>query len=218
MPKKQLKAWLPTPEQLAQNRVIKLFAPFLADPRLWHMNRGSMVRAVFVGVMCAFFPLPGQMPLALLGAILVRANVPMSIALTWITNPLTGIPVFWVAYWLGATLLGEPMIDLRTIGVLMTDLTLWLFGEGNNPFVANQIFSLKAFVLGIVICAILTSIVLSLALNVFWKYRIAKDWKLRKGYQSHIPSFGKQHKQRQKDKQTQANTANKPANPDDYSI
>lgn len=200
MPKQQLKAWLPTPEQLRQNKVVSRLMPFLADPRLWHMNRGSMVRAVFVGVMCAFLPLPGQMPLAIFGAILVRANVPMSIALTWITNPLTGIPVFWAAYWLGATLLGEPPIGLRTIGVLMTDLTLWLFGEGNNPFVDNQFFSFKAFVLGIAICAILTSIVLSLALNIFWKYRIAKDWKTRKGYQSHIPSFGEQHKNRKKPK------------------
>lgn len=201
MPKQQLKAWLPTPEQLRQNKVVSRFMPFLTDARLWHMNRGSMVRAVFVGVMCAFLPIPGQMPLAIFGAILVRANVPMSIALTWITNPITGIPVFWAAYWLGATLLGEPMLSLRTIGILLSDLTLWLLGRGDNPFLADgQIFSFKAFALGIGICAFLTSIVLSLALNIFWKYRIAKDWKTRKGYQSHIPSFGEQHKKRQSQK------------------
>lgn len=194
MPKKQLKAWLPTPEQLSRNKAIKLFAPFLADPRLWHMNRGAMVRAVYVGVICAFFPLPGQMALAIAGALLVRANVPMSIALTWITNPLTAIPVFWAAYYLGATLLGEPVIGLRTIGLILTELTLWIFGEGNNPFSTHQIFSIKAFVVGASISAIISSTLLGLTLDLFWRYQAAQKWKKRTGYQPHAPRFRTQSK------------------------
>ena len=100
MPKQRLKAWLPTPEKLHQNRIVRCFAPFLADARLWHMNRNSLGRAVYIGVLCAFFPLPGQMPLAIIGALLFRANVPMAIALTWLTNPLTTIPIFWVLFYL----------------------------------------------------------------------------------------------------------------------
>lgn len=194
MPKQQLKAWLPKPEELRKNKVIAVFAPFLADARLWHLNRNSLIRAIFVGVMCAFFPLPGQMPLALMGALAFRANIPMSIALTWLTNPLTGLPVYWFAYLVGATLLGEPAIGLRTVGVVLTDTTVWLFHNGANPFIGQQIFSLKVFALGLVVTGLLTSLILSLAFSLFWRYRIAKDWKKRQGYQSHIPKFSLQEK------------------------
>ncbi len=200
MPKKQLKRWLPTPEQLRQNRVVQLFAPFLADPRLWHMNRGSMVRAVYVGVIFAFFPLPGQMPLALIGALLVRANVPMSIALTWITNPLTSIPVFWAAYWVGAQVTGNPAIGIHTIGRVLNDSLEWFFGNGSNPFIDNQFFSLTAFLAGLSITAVISSIILGLAFDLFWRYRIAKDWQKRGGYQAHVPNFSTQHKNRKNKK------------------
>lgn len=203
MPKNKLKAWLPTPEKLRENRLVGMFAPFLADPRLWQMNRNSLNRAVFIGVLAAFFPLPGQMPLAIIGSLLVRANIPMAIALTWITNPLTAIPVFWVAYCLGAFLLGEPILGIRDIGVFLTDLTLWLTADGINPFTHHQIFSWQAFALGLVLSAIITSTVLGLAFRWFWQYRTIKDWQARHGYNAKAPKFSSQkgHKQREQQKQ-----------------
>lgn len=203
MPKNKLKAWLPTPEKLRENRLVGMFAPFLADPRLWQMNRNSLNRAVFVGVLAAFFPLPGQMPLAIIGSLLVRANIPMAVALTWITNPLTAIPVFWVAYYLGAFLLSEPILGIRDIGVILTDLTLWLTADGVNPFAHHQIFSWQAFALGLVLSAIITSVVLGLAFRWFWQYRTIKDWQARHGYNAKAPKFSSQkgHKQREQQKQ-----------------
>lgn len=69
MCQKRLKDLLPTPEKLNQNRTLKLFAPQLADPRLWHFNRHSLNKAVYIGVLSAFFPLPGQMLIALIGSL-----------------------------------------------------------------------------------------------------------------------------------------------------
>lgn len=192
MPKEQLRAWLPKPEELKKNKVLQVFAPFLADPRLWHMNRGALSRAVYVGVMCAFFPLPGQMPLALIGALLFRANVPMSVALTWLTNPLTTIPVFWFAYFVGASLLGEPVIGFRTIGVILADMTVWLFQDGVNPFGSSGIFSIKVFVVGLITTGMFTSFMLGMAFNFVWRYKIAKIWQKRDGYRSNAPKFSSQ--------------------------
>ena len=43
-------------------------------------------------------------------AIMVRVNLPISVALVWITNPVTFAPIFYAAYRLGAYILGlEPM-------------------------------------------------------------------------------------------------------------
>lgn len=194
MPKAQLKAWLPKPEELKQNKVLRPFAPFLADPRLWQMNRGSLTRAVYIGVMCAFFPLPGQMPLALIGALLFRANIPMSVALTWLTNPLTTIPIFWLAYWVGAIMLGEPVIGLRTIGVILTDVTLWIFNDGTNPFVKHDFFSIKVFSVGLLVTGSIASMTLGLGFKAFWRYKVAKDWQKRDGYRPHLPKFSKRKK------------------------
>ncbi|WP_084349620.1 DUF2062 domain-containing protein [Moraxella oblonga] len=197
MPKQRLKAWLPTPESLRENKVIGWFAPFLADPRLWQLNRNSLRRGVYVGVLCAFFPLPGQMPLAIIGALLTRANIPMSIALTWITNPLTTIPVFWFAYMVGAKLLGEPLIGLREVGVILTELTLWIFGSGSPP--AHHVFSFTAFVLGLCITGIVSSILAGLIFRLVWRWQIVADWRKRHGYNENAPKFSNQkgHKNRE---------------------
>lgn len=216
MPKKKIKAWLPTPEKLRENRLIAMFAPFLADPRLWQMNRNSLGRAVYVGVLAAFFPLPGQMPLAIIGALIARANIPMAVALTWITNPLTGIPVFWLAYSLGALLLGEPLIGLRAIGMILTDLTLWATADGVNPFTHHKIFSWQAMVVGLILSAIITSIVLGLAFRLFWHYRTVRDWQSRHGYNAKAPKFSSQKGHKLRDKLHKRHTQQSSDN--DFSI
>lgn len=212
MPKKRIQAWLPTPEKLHENRVVRWFAPFLADPRLWHINRNSLVKAVYIGVFCAFFPLPGQMPLAIVGSLILRANVPMAVALTWITNPLTTIPVFWFAYSVGALLMGEPLIGLGTLGLILSDITLWLTGNSSNPFVKHS-FSLGAFGLGLLICGVISSILAGVLFRVIWQYRIVSDWRKRHGYDANAPKFSHQkgHKARQQNKDDKNNQ-------DDFSI
>lgn len=188
MPKHKLKQWLPTAKELSKHRIIAVFAPFLVDPRLWQLNRAALVRAIFIGVFVAFLPAPGQMLLALLGALVLRANIPMAVALTWLTNPLTSLPVFWVAYWVGASLLGEPAISLRQVGILLADLMLWVLGSGHNPF-DGQMFSIKVFLLGLLVCATITSIVFALAFTAFWRYRMIKNWRKRKGYNAKTKLF-----------------------------
>ena len=49
--------------------------------------------AAFVGLFSAFIPVPSQMLLAAI-AIVTRVNLPISVALVWITNPITIPPCF----------------------------------------------------------------------------------------------------------------------------
>lgn len=194
MPKVRLKKWLPKPHELKKNKAVALFAPFLADARLWQLNRKSLVYAVYIGVMCAFFPLPGQMLLAIFGAFWVRCNVPMAVALTWLTNPFTALPIYWLAYGVGAQVLGEPAIGLSTIGQVVADTSRWLLGDGANPFVMHQFFSFKAFGLGLLISGLLCSMILGLSFNWFWQWHTARSWRKRQGYNPHAPKFTKPKK------------------------
>lgn len=180
MPKKRLQRMLPTPEKIMESRSLKWFAPHLVDARLWHFNRHSLNKAVYIGVLSAFFPLPGQMLLALIGALMWRANVPMALGLTWITNPLTTLPIFYAGYYVGAQLLGEPMISLRLIGRMIADFSLWLLSNGANPFETYQdSFSLSAFCLGLTLLAIVTSLVCGLAFRIIWRYKTVSTWQKR---------------------------------------
>lgn len=183
MPRKQLKKWLPKPEDLLKNRSVQMFAPHLADARLWHFNRDCLTKAVYIGVMCAFFPLPGQMLLALIACLIVRANVPMALGLTWITNPLTTIPIFYASYWVGAQILGEPMISLRLVGHMLSAFSLWLFASGDNPFVTfRDAFSWSAFCLGLLVLAVICSLICGMTFKLFWRYKIISMWRQRQGY------------------------------------
>lgn len=179
MPKQRLKQWLPHPETLKQQRFLRWFAPWFADPRLWHFNRRSLERAVVVGVIAAFVPLPTQMFLAVFFAFLVRANVPMSVGLTWLTNPLTTLPVFWAAYWVGAKLLGEAPIGIGTIGQVLTAFGTWVATWGEAGFGLNHVFSLKVFLVGLLVSAVLSSVVLAGVFRLFWRYHVVKAWKRR---------------------------------------
>lgn len=156
----------------------------MRDARLWHFNRHSLTKAVYIGVLSAFFPLPGQMPLALIGSLLFRANIPMALALTWITNPLTTLPVFYAAYYVGAKILDVPMISLRTIAKMVADFSSWIFADGTNPFITYQgSFSLAAFCLGLVILAVISSIISGVVFKLVWRYKVVSTWKKRHGYQ-----------------------------------
>lgn len=180
VPQKRLKSLLPTPEKILESRTLKLFAPHLADPRLWQFNRHSLNKAVYIGVLSAFFPLPGQMLLALIGALIFRANVPMALGLTWITNPLTTLPVFYAGYYVGAKIMGEPMISLRVIGRMITDFSLWVLSSGANPFVTYRgTVSLTAFCLGLTLLAVVTSIVCGLTFKAIWRYKTVTSWQKR---------------------------------------
>ena len=160
MPQKRLKDLLPTPEKILESRILKLFAPHLADPRLWHFNRHSLNKAVYIGVLSAFFPLPGQMLLALIGSLIFRANVPMALGLTWITNPVTSLPIFYAGYYIGAKIIDVPMISLRLIGRMIA-------------------VSLTAFCVGSAILAIITSIICGLAFKAIWRYKTVSSWQKR---------------------------------------
>lgn len=180
MPQKRLKDLLPTPEKILESRTLKLFAPHLADQRLWHFNRHSLNKAVYIGVLSAFFPLPGQMLLALIGALIFRANVPMALGLTWITNPITTLPVFYAGYYIGAKILDLPMISLRVIGRMISDFSLWIISDGANPFITYKgTVSITAFCLGLTILAVISSIICGLTFKAIWRYKTVTSWQKR---------------------------------------
>ena len=67
------KSWIPDREKLARNRWLRPVAEHLQDDRLWHVERGSVARAVAIGLFFGFLLPVAQFVFAVTCAIWLRA-------------------------------------------------------------------------------------------------------------------------------------------------
>jgi uncharacterized protein (DUF2062 family) len=89
------------------NRWLAPFRNTLLHPRLWHLNRRSAAGGVAAGLFCGLIPGPFQMLGAAICAVVFRINLPLALVTTLYTNPLTIVPLYFVAYGLGRLILGS---------------------------------------------------------------------------------------------------------------
>ena len=108
-----IRAHMPTREEMARNRYLRPIAHRFLTPELWRFTRRSVPRGVALGIFAGFIIPVGQIFLAAFLALPVRANVPLSAIVTFITNPFT-FP-FWavIANKLGVFIL---KVDLAATG------------------------------------------------------------------------------------------------------
>jgi uncharacterized protein (DUF2062 family) len=102
--KKVFKKISPNPKIVREHKYLKKLK--LDNPCLWNFNRRSISKGVAIGLFCAFLPMPMQMILASIFAVIFSGNILISIALVWITNPITIPPIYYGLYKLGAWILG----------------------------------------------------------------------------------------------------------------
>jgi len=105
--KHKLKHLLPTPETLRNNRWLSWMGPVLNHPRLWHFSRKGIAMGLALGIFFGLLIPVAQIPFSATVAVLLRANLPMAVASTLVTNPVTFGPVYYGAYRLGKWVLGE---------------------------------------------------------------------------------------------------------------
>ena len=167
MPKKFLRKCLPDPHKITQSKSLRIFGRFLHEPNLWHMNRKSVSTAFFVGLFFMWVPLPSQMIFAAGAAILWRCNLPLSVALVWITNPLTMPPMFYAAYVLGNWMLGLPPNNIEFKATFE-----WIEQQMS---IIWQPFLLGCFTLGVI-----SGVSGFVAIRLLWRLRIVKYIKDKK--------------------------------------
>ena len=107
---RRLKKWMrPLPRRSNVHRypVLKWFAKTAYDRSyLWSFKGNAMVQALFWGIWIAMLPIVGiQMIVVFLLALIVRANLPLIVALQWISNPLTMAPIYFADYEIGLLIL-----------------------------------------------------------------------------------------------------------------
>lgn len=114
MPRKFFRKYLPSHESVRNNRHIARFGGFLQHPNLWHLNRHSVAGGVAVGMFSGLVPGPLQMLTAALLAVPLRVNLPVALATTLYTNPITIGPLYVLAYLIGRLIIGGDAAPLST--------------------------------------------------------------------------------------------------------
>ncbi|MEQ1620698.1 MAG: DUF2062 domain-containing protein [Methylococcales bacterium] len=161
MPKDLLRKYMPNPETIRNHKSLQFLGEKLHDPNLWHLNHHSVAKAFAIGLFCAWIPTPTQMAFAAIAAFYLRANLPISVALVWITNPLTMPPLYYFAYLVGLSALNLPNAEFS--------LDSLLSGEILIPFLT-----------GCLILGIICSLAGYFGFSYFWRHHVNKRWAHRR--------------------------------------
>lgn len=167
MPRKIIQRFIPSPETVARHPSLRWLGDHLHDSNIWHLNRQSVSMAVLIGLFCAFIPLPMQMVFAAMLALWLHANLPVAVALVWLTNPVTIPPVFFATYKLGAW-----MLDIEPQTVQFEASWAWFsakFATVWRPLVLGSLCS-GAVAGGLGYAAVLR----------IWRWTVISRWEERK--------------------------------------
>jgi len=95
--------WLPRRGRLSRMWLVGPLLRFFSHRRwLWSLKESAVVPALIGGTTLAFLPILGvQLPLAVTLAFLIRANLPLTVALQFISNPVTMGPIYYVSFLVG---------------------------------------------------------------------------------------------------------------------
>lgn len=98
---------LPRRSNIHKYPVLKWFAETAYKRSyLWSFKGNAIKPALFWGMVISFSPLVGfQMFIVFILALFIRANLPIIVAIQWISNPFTMGPIYFADYKIGRILL-----------------------------------------------------------------------------------------------------------------
>lgn len=156
----KFKSRLPSDEYIKNHKSLRFLKQHLEEPRLWHFTKGATSRAAWIGIFMCFMPMPFQMIPAAILALLLRANLILSVALVWISNPITMLPMMYGCYRLGNWLLGKgavfPLHEKFSLTLILTHLS--------GIFIP--------LILGCVLCGLFFGAIAYTCVNFLWKEKV----------------------------------------------
>lgn len=167
MARKFLKRYLPDHKKIRANKHLKIFGGLLDNPSLWHLNRHGVIKAVTIGLFVCYIPSPGHMLTAALLAIFFHANLPIALALVWISNPIT-IPLqFYFGYKVGAFILHAPPHPF--------------YFELSVAWFTQEIMTIGIpMIVGSLLCGAVLAVIGNFGTRLLWRCSVSSHWKKRK--------------------------------------
>lgn len=156
----------PEPGTLSNRPLFRFMSGFLTDQNIWHLNRRSIAGGFFIGIFTGLLPIPGQMVLAALLAFILRAHLPLSLASTWVSNPITYAPIFYFNYRVGIMVVGDnsaPMTGLDIAQLYENITAIWW-----------------PLLLGSVLNGLFFGSLAYLIVRISWRIHVLQNWDKRK--------------------------------------
>lgn len=163
-----MKSWIkhkiPDSRALTANRYLALFGRLLHDPNIWHLNRRSAAGGAAVGLFVMYIPIVGQMLIAAAGAVVLRVNLPIAVAMAWVSNPLTTPFMLYCAYVTGCWMLAVSPAAL--------EVTFWADWHNWDDIIAP-------LGIGILMCAVVCALIGYFGLQVAWALMLKRQIRKR---------------------------------------
>ena len=154
----------PQPKSKAFNLLTRL----AHGRNVYHFGRRAVAGGAALGVFLAFIPVPIQMLIAAPLAFLFRVNLPVALAATWLSNPLTLAPILLLAYKVGSLLLGGSEQIFKEDFSISFD---WLLS------VAADIW--LPVVVGSIVCGLLAAFISYISIMLAWRLNLLATKKKR---------------------------------------
>lgn len=139
---------------------------YLSNPNLLRINCHSVSCGVAAGLFAAFIPLPLQTIIAICLAILFRGNLIIAVVITWISNPVTFVPIVYLIYKVGEWVTGEKVEKLLVPEFTIKFDNIHIFWLSSLEWISH--FS-KVYLIGLPIVAIGAAILGYFTVIVFWR-------------------------------------------------
>lgn len=146
---------------------LRWLAPYLDRPAYWSLQRRKVAMGVAVGLYAGVMPGFTQKLTAMLLVWLFRINLPVAMLTSLYSNPLTVLPLYYVAYRFGAWLLGSQAVAAPPPGGWQASLR-WLFDLGAPLLVGMPALGLLLGALGYLLTML------------FWRMAVVSAWNNRK--------------------------------------
>ncbi|MDP1536587.1 MAG: DUF2062 domain-containing protein [Burkholderiales bacterium] len=176
MPRKHFRKYLPSHQSITGNRWLTWFGPWLKHHNLWHLHRRSVAGGVAVGLFAGLVPGPLQIITAVILAIVFRVNLPVAALLTLYTNPLTIVPLYYLAYRYGALVTMTDITNHKpaVFSTAEHGLTDWI------PALIDWMISLgKPLAVGLPLLAITLSAIGYVLVDGAWRLYVRLSWRSR---------------------------------------
>jgi len=142
-----------------KNSSNKLARYLKSHQHIWILTSESVARGVAIGLFIACIPIvPFQSILTVFLAIFLRANLPLAFGVSWISNPLTILPLIYLAYCIGHWILNDPstpIIDFHHPEQIKGYLSLGFQAFGKAFFVGLPILAFGSAIIGYIIIRLL---------------------------------------------------------------
>jgi uncharacterized protein (DUF2062 family) len=156
MPRRIFLKLRPLAHRMRESWYFRMLGPRLTDPRLWSVNRRAITTAFGTAIGISFIPLPAHLLFGLVAAMIWRLNLPTMFASLLLLNPLTAVPLYYMAYRVGTLVLGQP------VGKFAFELSWTWLQTGLGTI-------WKPFLVGCLICSVAGGYLAYRLLELIWR-------------------------------------------------